>query len=76
MDLQGVCAVESLHVTDKKNSILSIQMAQLLAISALSGSEKVIAKALKKINYYLRSNYYAYESHKRKRLKSRRLDCT
>jgi len=51
-------------------------MAQLLAIAALSGSEKEIAKALKKINYYLRSNYYAYESHKRKRLKSRRLDCT
>ena len=48
-------------------------MAQLLAISALSGSKKEIAKALKKINYYLRSNYYAYKSHKRKRSKSRGL---
>lgn len=43
-------------------------MAQLLAIAALIGNPNVIAKALRKVDYYLKSNYKAHVSHKRKRL--------
>jgi len=44
-------------------------MAQLLIVSALSGNESVIMKALKKLDYYLRRNYCAYKSHRLKKLK-------
>lgn len=43
-------------------------MAQLLVVSALSGDDNVIMKALKKLDYYLRRNYEAYKSHRLKKL--------
>ena len=43
-------------------------MALLLVVAALSGDEKIIQKALRNVNYYLRRNYYAYKSHGLKKL--------
>ena len=43
-------------------------MALLLVIAALSGDEKIIQKALRNVDYYLRRNYCAYKSHSLKKL--------
>jgi len=43
-------------------------MALLLVVAALSGDEKIIQKALRNVDYYLRRNYCAYKSHSMKKL--------
>jgi len=58
-----------LLVKDKKSPILTLPMALLLVVAALSGDDKIIKKALKKLDYYLRRNYCAYKSHSLKRFK-------
>jgi len=60
-----------LHVIDKKKSpILSLPMALLLVVVALSGDENLIKRALNRIDYHLRRNYSAYKSHSLKKLKN------
>ena len=44
-------------------------MALLLVVAALSGDEKIIQKALRNVDYYLRRNYCAYKSHGLKKLR-------
>ena len=48
--------------------ILTHPMALLLVVAALSGDEKIIKKALKNVDYYLRRDYCAYKSHSLKKL--------
>jgi hypothetical protein len=43
-------------------------MALSLVVAALSGDDKLILKAFKKIDYHLRRNYCAHKSHSLKRL--------
>ena len=49
--------------------ILTLPMAQLLVVAAISGDEIIIKKMLKKVEYYLRRNYCAYKSHSKKKIK-------
>jgi hypothetical protein len=55
-----------LLATDKKNPILTLSMALLIFVSALSGNKNLIKKALKNLDYHLQRNYCAYKSHSKR----------
>jgi len=44
-------------------------MSLLLVVAALSGNDKIIKRALQRVDYHLRRNYSAYKSHSLKKLK-------
>jgi len=49
-----------------KHPILTLAQAQCLVVAAISGLETRIIEAINIVKYYLRRNYQAYLSHKRK----------
>src|SRR5665648_801543 len=58
-----------LLVIDKKSPILTLSMALMLVVAALSADGKMIKRALNRVDYHLRRNYSAYKSHSLKKLK-------
>lgn len=46
--------------------ILTFAQAQRLTVAALTGAKSVILDAIKLVTYYLRRNYFAYLSHKKR----------
>jgi hypothetical protein len=50
----------------KDKPILTLAQAQHLVVAAFNGAKSVICETIKLIAYYLRRNYFAYLSHKKR----------
>jgi hypothetical protein len=67
LDSSSVFAGDEVAVK-KKDPILTLPQAQLLIVAAFSGDKKLVKRALNMVEYYLRRNYQAYMSHRKKQL--------
>jgi hypothetical protein len=50
----------------KKTPVLTLPQARLLLIAALSQNKEAIMHAIKKLNYYMKRNCVAHDSHAKK----------
>lgn len=49
--------------------MLTLPLAQKLIIAGLSGDEETVKKTLKIVNYHMKRNMVAYQSHRKTRLR-------
>ena len=52
----------------KKTPILTLPQAKVLVLAAFTERKEAIRTAIKKVNYTIKRNYYAYMSHRKKRV--------
>ena len=55
-------------VIKKNDPILTLPQAKLFIVAALVGTNVAIEKAIDTVAYYIKRNYFAYRSHRKKKI--------